>query len=386
MTPPDTPTTLELIDDALASGRARAEDAEARELEELALTLRADAPEPDPEFAAELEQCVRDRFPRQRRFPQVPAFVRSLPRPQGRRPILAGAAAAVVLATVIGVAVSTDPDGGGERAGDVPAATAPLSVQESEDAGSSARAVPGGPLPVPPGDDAIAPEARERRIERSARITLSAPEDELEDVAAGINRVADRHRGFVLRSEVSSGDEGSTGGTFELRIPQDSLQPALNDIAELGDVRGRSQSGEDITATYVSARDRYDAAQAERRSLIRRLRRADSDDEADRIRDRLLMVSAEVRAARAELRRLRERTNYAAVSVDLQRKDGNGRDEGGSANGTGEALDDALGSLVGSLNLALRVLGVLIPLALLAALGWVAFALMRSRRREATLH
>jgi hypothetical protein len=394
MTPPDTPTTLELIDDALAGGRATAGDAESRELQELALALQADAPEPDAEFAAELEQLVRDRFPRSRPAPirgltrpRPPAWIARLPRPSGRRPMLAGAAAAVVLATVIGVAVSTNPPGGGERADDVPGASAPVGAQESGDvAGDAARLAPTTPVPpLPPGQEELAPGAPERRIERSARITLVAPGDELEEVAAGINQVADRHRGFVLRSEVSSGEKGSTGGSFELRIPQESLQPALGDLAELGDVRARSQSGQDVTASYVSARDRYDATQAERRSLIRRLRRADSDAEADRIRDRLFAVSAEVRAVRAELRRLRERTNYAAVSIDLERKDGDRDEDSGSANGTGEALDDALGSLLGSLNLALRALGVLIPLALLGTLGWLAFAVLRRRRREAAL-
>jgi Domain of unknown function (DUF4349) len=396
MTPPDTQTTLDLLDEALATGCAGAGDAELRELQELALALSADSPEPDAEFASELQQLVRDGFPRARprMETRIPAFVRRFPRPRGRRPLLAGAAAAVLLAGVIAVAVSTDPDGGAGDTRDVPAASVPQELHEMDglcgsgnadcfrSAGGTARSES---LPALPGDAALAPEARERRIERSARITLAAPDDELEEVAAGINRVADRHRGFVLRSEISSGERGSTGGTFELRIPQESLQPALGDLAELGDVRARSQSGEDVTAAYVSARDRYDAAQAERRSLVRRLRRADSDSEADRIRDRLFAVSAEVRAARADLRRLRERTNYAAVSVDLERKGGD-RDSGsGSANGTGDALDDALGSLVGSLNLALRVLGVLIPLALLGTLGWLAVALLRRRRREAAL-
>ena len=45
---------LAAIEDALANGMAAHDDPSARELQELALALRADAPEPDPGFAREL--------------------------------------------------------------------------------------------------------------------------------------------------------------------------------------------------------------------------------------------------------------------------------------------------------------------------------------------
>jgi hypothetical protein len=58
---------------------------------------------------------------------------------------------------------------------------------------------------------------------------------------------------------------------------------------------------------------------------------------------------------------------------------------GGAGSGTGRALEDALGSLVGILNFAIRALGVLIPLAIMGGLAWLAFAALRRRRREAVL-
>ena len=44
-------------------GAAAHDDPSARELQELALALRADAPEPDPEFARELRTRVEAGFP-----------------------------------------------------------------------------------------------------------------------------------------------------------------------------------------------------------------------------------------------------------------------------------------------------------------------------------
>jgi len=202
-------------------------------------------------------------------------------------------------------------------------------------------------------------------------------------VADDITTITERYRGFVLRSSLSSGEDGG-GGDFSLRIPAKDLQPALADLAKLGEVRSRSQNGQDVTQEFVSATDRLQAARAERRSLLRRLERADSDAEAESIRRRLDLNAGEIRGLRSQVRSLRARTDYAAVSVDLVREG----DDGGSAtggDGLGGAIDDALGSLEDSVEILVRALGVAIPLGLLAAALAFAARLFRRRRREAAL-
>jgi hypothetical protein len=148
-------------------------------------------------------------------------------------------------------------------------------------------------------------------------------------------------------------------------------------------VRARRQAGQDVTPVYVAARDRLTGAKAERRSLLRRLAAAGSDGETESIRRRLDAVNMRIVRLRRELGALSERTNYAAVAVELEA----GGDSGGGAGGggTGDALDDALGLLEGSLNLALRALGVLIPVGIVAGLGWLGGRILRRRRREAAL-
>ena len=104
------------------------------------------------------------------------------------------------------------------------------------------------------------------------------------------------------------------------------------------------------------------------------------------LRRRLDLNASEIRGLRSQLRDLRIRTDYAVVSLTLV-KDGEDGGSGGSG-GSGsidDALDDALGSLADSIGIALRVLGVAIPLALFAGLAWASVALWRRRRREAAL-
>ena len=208
--------------------------------------------------------------------------------------------------------------------------------------------------------------------------------DEMQRVADQITSVTNRHGGFVLNSSLSTGDEGA-GGDFELRIPSDRLRPALRDLSSLATVRSQSQSGRDVTREHVTARDRLQAARAERRSLLRRLENADTDEQAEAIRTRLDLVSAEINGLRAQLRDLRLRTNYAVVTVTLLAADDSADEGAGGAGSFDDALGDAGGLLVGSAGILVRVLAVALPLALIAGLGWLIGAALRRRRRESAL-
>src|SRR4051812_24435300 len=94
MSGPD--TDLARIEAALASGEANAADPRERELQELALALRADSPEPEPAFTAQMEERVRDGFPKpQRQGTSAYARLRRL-----WIPSLAAATALIVVAVV----------------------------------------------------------------------------------------------------------------------------------------------------------------------------------------------------------------------------------------------------------------------------------------------
>ena len=60
-------TTTILIDTALASGSATALDPEERNLQELVLALRDDAPTPDPDFELRMNARVAAGFPSSKR-------------------------------------------------------------------------------------------------------------------------------------------------------------------------------------------------------------------------------------------------------------------------------------------------------------------------------
>jgi hypothetical protein len=357
---------LKLIDGALAKGRATASEPRERQLEELALALRDEAPTPDPAFARALDKRVDEGFKRPRRFKlPLPGLART------RMLALAGAAA-VLVAVVAAIGVVS---GGSDDQQSVASRT-------SSDAGPAlAQATdPGGTAPAPGGAVAGSPT---RHVERSAQMTLGAAADELQKVADSIGNVTEAHGGYVVSSNFSTGAESTRGGSFVLRVPTAQLETTLGELGQLGTVRARSESSQDMTAPYRHTQNRLGDLLLERRATIDRLHTA-TGDEALKMRGLLRQINAEIKDLSSRMRGLKQRTVFSTVTVTLEQQPGTGAGAG-SRNGPSGALHDAVGTLAGALELTIRALGVVVPLGLIGLLAWLAATAVRRRRREAAL-
>jgi hypothetical protein len=324
------------------------------ELEQLEAALRADAPEPSPAFAAELDRRVAERFPKPpRRRLSLPSLWPAL-------------AAATVLVVVAVVAISVLGGGADRRV----TATFHGNLEPRD---LSRRAAP-----TANSLQQFSAASSGRRVERDVQLTIAAARDKLQQAADGIGTVAESHRGFVLSSHVTTGGAGPSGGSFELRVPQRELQATIADLSKLGDVRSRSENGQDVTAPYNHIQDRLGTALVERRTLKLRLRHTQGA-EADSIRARIATLNAAIDTLNARMKNLRSRTVFSTVSVTLEEA------KKGSGGGTGAAFDDARRILEGMLNFCVRALAVLLPLGLVIALAAFGTRILRKRRREAAL-
>ena len=357
------------------------------ELAELGELLREEPPRPDPAWARRLDSRAAAGFPRPpRRSPW--AILKA-----HRRALVPAVSFACVVLFIVGTAslnVSSDDDAGGgggevlsgEGASRDSAGSGGGSAGSAESAGDSSVAAP-KMAPVPggsPGSDG----RRTRFQERSAALTLAARPREIERVAERILRVTDAAGGFVASSSVSGG--AGSGGSFELRIPTGRLDKAIADLSRLADVRERTQSSRDITAETLTARERLREAKREREGLLRALARATTLNETEAVKARLRRVNRELAVARQAVRRVENRADYANVSVSLVPDDGSGAGASDDGRWTpGDALEDSLRVLEVAAGVAVIVLAIALPLALLAALAAGGARLTGRRRRERAL-
>jgi hypothetical protein len=371
MTSPET-LELEAVDAALAGRYVAPEHAE---LAELALLLRDEKPEPSPAWATHLDRRVEAGFPA---------------RPRRRLVWLRKAAPALAIAAcllpVVAAATLIEPGGDDEGAGSGESAQSSDAAGGGGASGQSFESARG----VPPDDPAVAPRTlaggdpdsdrrSNRAQQRSASLTLAVPRREIDGVASEVAEVTAGLGGFVASSSISSNE----GGSLLLRVPSDRLDTAIQRLSRLGRVRELSRRTVDITSNVVSARERLSDARTERKALLEQLAEADTVNETESIRERLEIVSREIASARRALARVNNRANFADVSVDVVARSGS--DEEGGAWTPGDAFDDALRVLEVAVGVALIAAAVLLPLALIWLLAWLARRGVSRRRRERAL-
>jgi Domain of unknown function (DUF4349) len=388
-------TTTSLIDAALASGTASALDPEEYKLQELVLAIRDDAPAPEPDFELRMNARVAAGFPVRR-----VGFGGRLRALLATRPQLTALGVAASLLIALIVVVASGGSGGSSPAGAPETSRAP-SVGAS---GGSATSAPNAAAQAP-ADKAVAPSGASgttvvpapppvqpggfvgglnRKVERSASLVLAPAKDKLSEVGDEVIAVTDRYRGFVMQSSVTNTAGRGSSGSFDLRIPARTLRPALRDLSALADVKSRTENALDVTASFATARTRLQELTAERRGLLRRLATATTDRAAGAIRAQLRIVNSQIQAQTNKLTELRRTTNYASVSVTLEPR--SAKSGGGGGGGIGKGFGDLRDSLVTSANIALRVLGIALPIALVVGLLWAAGGWLGRRRREAALN
>jgi len=355
------------------------------ELAELGRLLNEDPPRPNPAWARELDARAAAGFPRPpRRSPWAVLKAH-------RRALIPAASFACVALLVAGLStvnLSSDDAGSSGAGGGGMASGGAESAQSADSSDPSGGSAP-KTAPAQRGGGRVGgvqSDGRPSRAqERSAALVLAARPREIEDVAAGILRVTDNAGGFVASSTVGSGSDA--GGSFELRIPTARLNKALADLSRLAKVRERTQSSRDITAETVSARERLREARREREGLLRALANATTINETEAVKARLRSVNREIASARASVRRVVNRANYANVSVELVAERGGATvlpDEDDRWT-PADAARDALRVLEVAAGIAVIVLALLLPLALIGGVGAAAARVAGRRRRERAL-
>ena len=391
---------LDALDRALAGDPV---PSELRELEELVRDVRATAPEMPPAFAARLEHEVQEGFPTSQERP--PVRVRRAW--TSRRWMLlpaAGSLVAVLAALVVvfgsddervttfsgeATPVPAQRDSGGGSAGGGAEAGASADPDRASSAPSPTAKGAAPPMAASPPNastGAVAPDqsGRARKVERNAVLALRTPDDEFERTTDAVIATVARFGGIVASSQI--GDSDAVGGeaSFDLRIPTERLDRALAALSQLGHVTERSQSLQDITASFRSAQERLTDARAERRGLLRALGRATTQNAIDSLKAQLRTVSSRIGGLKAQLSSLRRRADLSRVDLTV-RGGGERGSTGGGVWTPGDAAGDALRVLEVLAGVALIGLAVLAPLALIGAAIALAVRGGRRRRRESAL-
>jgi Domain of unknown function (DUF4349) len=401
---PQVTASLDAIDATLAGEPV---DPRHAELAELALLLAAERPEPDAGFAASLDQAVERRF-----APAVAGSSRSKP---GRRWWLwtpaAGLVAAVTVAIVLVVSGGPIASRSSSSAARPPLIGAAGPTRSSSSAARPPLTGAAGPTTTPgsthaPGRSTPATSlstssaaaavgqapvlqspANGRKVVQSAQLELSTPPSRIETVAQEVFSVVGQNDGIVKSSTVTA--TGGPGGyaLFLLSIPSASLPETMASLSTLryAHVASRTDTTQDVNDQYQADLRRLADARALRTSLLKQLANATTQAQIQSLTAQIHDAEASISSDEAALRTLNSQIDYSQVTLTINGGLVPVPVYSGGGFSLGQAAHDAGRVLTVAAGVALIVGAVLIPLSLLAALGWWIGTTVRRRRREQVL-
>jgi Domain of unknown function (DUF4349) len=227
--------------------------------------------------------------------------------------------------------------------------------------------------------------AHRRDVERSAQMVLGTDPSEVADDAARVFKTVNAYDGIVLSSSVSSGGAGAAGARFELLIPSGRLGDALAAFSGIAEVRSRHDASDDITAPTVGLGEELQDSRAKIAGLLVQLAGADTASERAEVEAELHAERRHAASLRSQVTKLDRRANLSRVSLRIE--SGAVSVPGGSGGdwGVGDALGGA-GHILGiAAGVAVVGIAILVPLALIALLCWLASRVWLRRGRERAL-
>jgi hypothetical protein len=350
-------------------------------LAELALLLRDERPDPEPGWAARLDERAAAGFPR---GGGGRGGKRSSRRGGWMAP--AGARATLLLAVVVVAVVHGGGGTSGENAassGSAGAPTATTVVPGAQPGAMERDAAPFNNAYRASGASAdsnkIAPGTENRKVDRDAQLALSTQPDEVRSVTGEVISITRSLGGIVASSQVSENPDGASA-SLQLTIPTRNLDQALDRMTDLADVDSLNESAVDITRPVIDAKDRLRDAEARRRELLQALGNATTESEADALEAKIADARREIARAEAAYERVTRKARLSDLAVTVA-----SNPDASTHRSLGDWLDDAVDVLRTVAGVLLVALAVLVPLGLIAALvGWIV-ARVRRRRRERAL-
>jgi hypothetical protein len=200
-----------------------------------------------------------------------------------------------------------------------------------------------------------------RRVHKEARITVEVKK--LEEQSDAVESMVKSAGGFVVSNTLSTGGDGTKSAALDIKVPVKQFETVLKQIGDLGEVKAKNVSGQDITEQHSDAQAADNVLSSElavkesmlREARIKAAKKKDFvlNDWQQRAEVRRLRIEAAQVRARLEL--LRRTSDLSNISVQLQEPP-HLPGQGGFLEGIGETGHAAFESFLVAARLPINLL------------------------------
>jgi len=209
--------------------------------------------------------------------------------------------------------------------------------------------------------------------------------DDVGDVVAQVEALAASVGGGISNEETYTDTDGNvTRSRLTLKVPVDTFDDSLDQLAEFGDLVSKTSDEEDVTAKVADVNSRVKSATESIDQLRRLFAQARKLADIITLERELSIREADLEALQAQQRALTARTTMSTITVNISLPDEEqasiDEDQAGFIAGLKSGWDGLVSFVIG----AAHVLGLVLPLGALALLlgliGWIAVRRLIPRR------
>lgn len=236
------------------------------------------------------------------------------------------------------------------------------------------------------GDQSVEVDFVERKVIKNCEININV--ENLEEVVKEIENKTEIMGGLISEANSQINRNGNNiSGNMRLRIPADNFVEMVRFIEEKGEVRRKRVYTNDVTEEYIDLDAKVAVLEAEEKSLLTILEKAENVGEMLQVKEYLLNVKKERESFQGRLKYLKNQVSYSTVHVQLYQPVTSGAQV--QANSFKNVWDNSLKALIKSVNGVMLVCSNLIvfgfgiaPIAL--PLGGAIFLVLflKKRRRK----
>jgi len=210
--------------------------------------------------------------------------------------------------------------------------------------------------------------------------TASVQVDSLELAIAAVQRIATALGGWVGNTSLSAGAYEVRSATIELKVPSARYDEALAGLRPIGKVETVNSTAEDVGEEFVDLSARTaNARRLEERLVTLLATRAGKLEDVLNVERELARVREEIERYEGRLRYLKTRVATSTLTVTVHERAPLVSPTPGE-NILGEAFKDAWRNFVRFVAAFIASLGTVIPVAVLLAIGALAWRRFRPRR------